>query len=196
MLGVTAKLGNGLGDEDVKPVQALGLVAVDLVVGLMEDRADGEGRRSGAEDAGLLFVEGRVLLWMLAARAAGGPETQQRFLVGQCLGSSFGGSYGGCDFGRGRVAEDEELDEGGNQEDDGDLAEDEALRKRETACGLVDRLFSAEDSLDGRVEDTHVGSGLVGHTSCDMFIRAARKFVLALHVLPCLVMSFEVAGLQ
>ena len=41
MLGVVAELGDGLGDEDVEPINAFGLVAVNIVIGFGEDLGGG-----------------------------------------------------------------------------------------------------------------------------------------------------------
>ena len=51
-------------------------------------------------------------------------------LVPTCEGASRGGGLGG-----GRFAEDEELDEGANEDHDGELTEEESFCKRE--AGLV-----------------------------------------------------------
>ncbi|KAL8370419.1 hypothetical protein RB595_000681 [Gaeumannomyces hyphopodioides] len=63
VLGVAAELGDSLCDQDVEPVEALGLVAVDTVVRLAEDGADGQRGRARAQDAGFLLLEG----WVVAA---------------------------------------------------------------------------------------------------------------------------------
>lgn len=61
IVGFVAKLGYGLCDEDVEPIQRFGLVGVDIVVGFGEDRCWCEAGR-GPENmgCGTLAVE---LLW-------------------------------------------------------------------------------------------------------------------------------------
>lgn len=44
-MGVVAELGDGLGDQHVEPVEGFGLVGVDVVVGLGQDRCGREARR-------------------------------------------------------------------------------------------------------------------------------------------------------
>jgi hypothetical protein len=50
----------------------------------------------------------------------------------QCTLSSRRGTYRGSNFGRRWVTEDEEFDEKNEKKDDGELAEEEALSKRES----------------------------------------------------------------
>ncbi|TLS29079.1 hypothetical protein PpBr36_00526 [Pyricularia pennisetigena] len=67
VLGIAAKLSNSLRHQHIEPVQALGLVAFNSVVCLVEDRAYGQGRWAGSEYAGFLPIEHGLLL-LLAAR--------------------------------------------------------------------------------------------------------------------------------
>jgi hypothetical protein len=59
VLRVGPELRDGLCDEDVEPVERLGLVGIDLVVGFVEDGVNRECRRGGAKDGGFLLGEGR-----------------------------------------------------------------------------------------------------------------------------------------
>ena len=51
LVGIISELGNGLGDQDIEPVERFGLMRVDVIVGFGEDSACGEASR-GAEDVG------------------------------------------------------------------------------------------------------------------------------------------------
>lgn len=62
-MGIVPELRNRLRNQDVKPVQTLGLVGVDIVIRLGEDRSGGQSRR-GPQDVGggafaVEFVGGR-----------------------------------------------------------------------------------------------------------------------------------------
>ncbi len=108
---VATELGDGLGGEHVEPVQGLGLVGVDVVVGFGEDGGRG-WRGGGTQDArgGAGTVAG----------GGGGGGGEGPVAAGE-------GARGGGGFGRGSVAEDEEFDEAGDEDYDGELAEEEAL---------------------------------------------------------------------
>lgn len=75
MLGICPELCDGLRDEDVKPVQAFGLVRIDIVVCLAEDGVCGQGRRV-AEDGGTFLVQG-----LRRMARGGGAEGQERAFV-------------------------------------------------------------------------------------------------------------------
>lgn len=79
MLSIAAELGNGLGHQDVEPIQTLGLVAVYIVVCLAENGADCQCRRI-PEDRRPLAAKGLALGDMALAR---GPQCQQRLFVGE-----------------------------------------------------------------------------------------------------------------
>ena len=42
-MGVAAELSNGLGNENVEPIERLWLMAVDVVICLVKNGGDGEG---------------------------------------------------------------------------------------------------------------------------------------------------------
>ena len=107
-MGVRAELRDRLRDEDVEPVQGLGLVRMRVVVRLRQDR--GRGGRGG------FVAEGRHSL-VVTGSGAGGRDRE-------------GGR--GRVAGR-RVAEDEEFDEGTDEDHDRELAEEEALREGQPA---------------------------------------------------------------
>lgn len=75
MLGIAAELGDSLGYQNVEPVEAFRLVAVDVVVRLAQDGSDGQ-RRGAPEDGRLLSVQG------LAVALAGRAQSEERLLVG------------------------------------------------------------------------------------------------------------------
>jgi hypothetical protein len=102
-------------------------VRVDVVVGLGQDPGDGERRRV-AEDAGALSIEG-----LRGGVARGrGLEREEGVFVGEGAGAPFLGSEGGGYVGGRGVAKNEEFDEGADEDDDGELAKEEALSEGES----------------------------------------------------------------
>ncbi len=109
---VAAELGDGLGGEHVEPVEGLGLVGVNVVVSFCKD--GGRGWRGGSPQ------DARCGAGAMAGGGAGGGGGGGPVAAGE-------GARGGGGFGRGGVAEDEEFDEAGDEDHDGELAEEEAL---------------------------------------------------------------------
>ena len=129
--GVGAQLGNGLRNQHIEPVEALGQVALDVVVRFGED-----GGNAGPAAAlfGLADDAARRLV-LQRERERVGPrlERLQRLLVGEGAGTAQRVQVQGAVVGRGRVAEDEELDEAEDEQGNGELAEEEALDEGEPA---------------------------------------------------------------
>lgn len=118
MLGIGAKLRDRLRDQDVEPVETFGLVPINVVVRLAQDGRRGQGR-GVPQDAGALPIEGlRGVAW------GGAAEREEGSFVGEGSGAAFGRAESGGHVGGGRVAEDEELYEGADEDDDGELAEE------------------------------------------------------------------------
>lgn len=69
-------------------------------------------------------------------------------LVGEGAGAAEGGEVQGAVVGRGEFAEDEEFDEEEEDEGDGELAEEEALREGETGCRLVECMESGGRGME------------------------------------------------
>lgn len=127
VMGVVPELRDGLGDEHVEPVQRLGLVGVDIVVRLGQNRGRGQARR-GAEDVvrcrSLVAKFQRGRGWRVDGRGPMLP-VDNSIAVGMC--TLCGDGVGGW-----RVAEDEEFDKGADEDHDGELAEEEAFGERQS----------------------------------------------------------------
>lgn len=162
LAGIGAQLGNGLGDEHVEPVEALWLVALDIVIRLGEDGGDAGPARAGglADDGAARLVTERVGGAVGARPLVERPKGR---LVGEGAGAAQAAEVHGAVVGRGQLAEDEELDEDEDDERDGELAQEEALREGE--AGVVSTQtapLEGQGRVGGLVRTSSPGMRAVG----------------------------------